>query len=325
MKPRVMYYEVLKFLPKYQKQLEDHFDLVRLESPDQDTPELLGTVDAVLAPLKYSWGPEKIDMCTKLRVIASCTGLNAHIDVDYADSKGVRVIHLQGEFKDMDITSTPEHTWGLILNLTRRVSWAHKAVVSEDWNRNDWVTPKMLSNSELGIVGLGRVGQYVARYGTGFGMKVRYFDPYVDRSPVAGVSRVETLEDLVAQSDIVTLHVMLSDENRNLINKTVLDRFRPGSFLINAARGPLLDSTALLEALESGRLAGAALDVIPEEFDPDFTGDVGTHPLVQYAGKHDNLLITPHIAGSTLDSWGTCQERIIEMLVEALKESRQLF
>ena len=322
MKPRVLYYEVLEFLPENQKRLEGCFDLVRLESPDRDTPELLSTLDAVVAPLKYQWDAAKIDAGAKLRVIASCTGLNAHIDVDHANARGIKVIHLQGEFEDMRITSTPEHTFGLILNLTRRVPWAHKAVVSEQWNRNDWVATRMLSNSELGIVGLGRVGQRVAGYGTGFGMKVRYFDPYVDGSPVEGVSRVATLEELVAQSDIVTLHVMLSEENRNLINKNVLDRFRSGSFLINAARGPLVDSAALLEALEHGPLAGAALDVIPEEFDHDFTGDVGDHPLVQYARMHDNLLITPHIAGSTLDSWGSCQVRIIEMLAEALEESR---
>ncbi len=319
MKPKVVYYEVLNYRPENQKLLEENFDLVRLESPDDDTPELLATLDGILAPLKYYWGKEKIDACTKLRAIASNTGGAPHIDTEYANSKSIKVMHLQDQFEDMKITPTPELTWGLMMALVRRIPWSHKAVTGGQWNRNAWACPKMFSKMELGIIGIGRVGQYVARYGVGFGMKVRYYDPFVEKSPIEGVIRVESLEELVSNSDVVSLHVMLSEKTKNLINKAVLDKFRPGSYLINTGRGPLLETSALLEALESGRLAGAALDVIPEEFDHDFTGDISDHPLVKYANKHENLLITPHIAGSTFDAWRLTQERAIRMLIDALK------
>lgn len=320
MKPRVIYYETLNFLPENLQLLEDHFDLVRLESPDDDTVNVLAAVDGIIAPLKYYWGKEKIDLCNRLRVIASHTGLTPHIDVPYANSKGIRVIHLQGEFDKMNITPTPELTWGLILAVTRRIPWSHRSIINGKWNRRDWASPQMLSNMELGIVGAGRVGRRVARFGIGFGMVVRYYDPHVYSSPVAEMRRVDTLAELVSQSDIVSLHVMLSNATKNLIDRDVLRAFRRGAYLINTARGPLLDSSALLEALESGHIAGAALDVIPEEFDHDFVGDVREHPLVQYAQTHDNLLITPHIAGSTLDAWHSCQERIIHMLIEELNK-----
>jgi D-3-phosphoglycerate dehydrogenase len=318
MKPRVVYYEVLSYRPENIKLLEEEFDLVRLNSPDDDTPELLASLDGILAPLKYYWGKEKLDLCKKLRAIASNTGGAPHIDTEYAATKGIKVLHLQNEFEKMKITPTPELTWALIIAVTRRIPWAHKAVIGGKWNRNDWVGQKMLSQMELGIVGIGRVGERVAKYGTGFGMTVRFYDPYVKKSPVEGVQQLESLEELVANSDIVSLHVMLSSQNQKLINGEILAKFRRGAYLVNTARGPLLDSGALIEALNSGRLAGAALDVIPEEFDHDFNGDVSNHPLIRYANTHDNLLITPHIAGSTVDAWSLCQERAIRMLIEAL-------
>jgi D-3-phosphoglycerate dehydrogenase len=169
----------------------------------------------------------------------------------------------------------------------------------------------------LGVVGLGRLGSMVASYGLCFGMRVCYFDPYVEES-ATGVERIETLEELVETSDIVTIHVPYNSETHNLFNRELFARFKNGAFFINTSRGEVVDKQALLECLQSGKLAGAATDVLDGEFNPGFDQKVIEHPLVQYASTHFNLIITPHIGGSTIDAWSLTQEHTIRKVIEAI-------
>jgi D-3-phosphoglycerate dehydrogenase len=149
-------------------------------------------------------------------------------------------------------------------------------------------------------------------------MRVRYFDPYVDMGHV-GVDRVATLEELVSVSDIVTVHVPHEPETENLFNGPIFNCFQNGSYFVNTSRGELVDHGALLHALQSGKLAGAALDVIEGEFGPDFQDHVLEQPLIQYARTHSNLIITPHIGGSTTDAWGLTQEFTIRKVIESIR------
>lgn len=323
MKPRVLYYTMLNFVDENMQLLERSFDVVRLETPDQDTPEILRDLDGLFAPMRYYCGPEKMDACPKLKVIGSSTTGAPHIDLEYARTKGIQVAYLRYETDFLrTITPTAELTWGLVIALTRRIPAAYQAVLGGQWNRRDWPSPRMLSRMELGIVGLGRLGTMTARYGKAFGMTVRYHDPYVSRSEVQDVERVASLADLVAQSDIVCLHMHLNEETSGIINREVLARFRRGSYLVNTARGALVETDALVAALESGHLAGAATDVLDDEFERAFDGDVARHPLVTYARAHENLLITPHIGGSTLDAWRETQTHTIRMMTETFAKSR---
>ena len=178
----------------------------------------------------------------------------------------------------------------------------------------------MLSSLSLGVVGHGRLGTMVARYGKAFGMKVRYFDPYVSSSS-EGAERIDTLGSLVRLSDVVVLLVPHEKATEGMFSREIFACFCWGSYFINTARGELIDWDALLESLESGRLAGAALDVFEGEFVPGFADRFPDHPFLRYAREHDNLLLTPHIGGSTIDAWRLTEAHAIEMALEHLRHS----
>jgi phosphoglycerate dehydrogenase-like enzyme len=167
----------------------------------------------------------------------------------------------------------------------------------------------------LGILGLGRLGSMTASRGQALGMEVLYYSP---RSSNAAYRRCATPLELAAQSDIVSVHAHLTPETAGMCDAKFFAAMRPGSYFINTARGGLVDEAALLEALRSGHLAGAATDVLADEYRPDFRQRLGENPLVQYARAHDNLIITPHYAGATVDAWMATQMRTMELLVEQL-------
>jgi D-3-phosphoglycerate dehydrogenase / 2-oxoglutarate reductase len=233
-----------------------------------------------------------------LRIVATpTTGLD-HIDLQAAQERGVAVLSLKGEREFLDqVYATAEHTFALLLSLVRRIPAAFDAVGRYEWRR-DLYRGRELSDKTLGIVGCGRLGSMVARYGMAFGMRVLVYDPYQPRLP-EGVTTCPTLAELLAESDVVSLHVPLNAETEGMIAAGQFAQMRPGAILINTARGAVLDETALLSSLQSGTLAGAALDVLRDEF---ALGDRAPNPLIEYARTHDNLVITPHIGGSTQES-----------------------
>ena len=320
-RPKVLYYSILQFQPSSLKQLHECFELITLPDPDADTAMMLEKAEAVFAPLGYYWGKEKIDQAPRLRAIASNTTGIPHIDAGYAETRGIRVISLAGEsdFLTM-ITPTAELTMGLILGVVRRIPWAFDAVLKGRWNRRPFGGKGMLSRMSLGIVGLGRLGKMAARHAVSFGMLVRYYDP--SKEPhMEGLEKSETLEELVAQSDIVTVHIPHEKRNEHLFGERLFQRFKDGAYFINTSRGEIVDSLALLKALESGKLAGAALDVLDGEFEKGFGDRAEKHPLVDYARTHDNLLITPHIGGSTFDAWSETEAHTISKLIKVISGS----
>jgi phosphoglycerate dehydrogenase-like enzyme len=152
----------------------------------------------------------------------------------------------------------------------------------------------MLNGRTLGVVGCGRIGQWMARYARAFGMEVLGHDPVINPWP-DGITQVP-LTRLVETADFITVHVHLTDETRGLISAELFSRMKPGAVFINTSRGPLADEAALLRALEDGRLAAAGLDVLDGE------PDIASHPLLLYSRSHDNLLITPHCGGFSPDA-----------------------
>ncbi|MBI2725902.1 MAG: hydroxyacid dehydrogenase [Polaromonas sp.] len=318
-KPVAIYYRILQYQSTNLLRLASEFDLRILDSPADDTASLLGIVEVLFAPLGYMVDRKKMDCCPRLKVIVSNTTGHPHIDVDYANSRGIGVACLKfaQEFLQA-VTPTAELTWGLIIALTRNILPAHASVLSGKWDRRPFGASAMLSRMSLGVVGHGRLGTLVARYGRTFGMTVRYYDPFVSFSS-EGAQRIDTLEALVAVSDVVTIHVPHEKETEGMFNEEVLANFKFGAYLVNTARGELLDWDALLGALRSGRLAGAALDVFEDEFSPGFADQFATHPVLTYARHHDNLILTPHIGGSTVDAWRLTEAHAIDMALNHLK------
>lgn len=255
----------------------------------------LADYDALVVRLAHQIDAELLAYAPRLRAIVSpTTGLD-HIDLEAAGRLGVTVLSLKGETDFLrSIPATAELTWGLLLALIRRIPHAFQSVLQSEWDR-DAYKGHDLAGQALGIVGLGRIGERIARYGLAFGMRVLAYDPY-RAGWVDGVERVESLPELLQQSSVLTLHVPLNEETRGMIGADELALLPQGALLVNTARGEVVDEAALLAALESGRLGGAALDVISGE------RSGGSPDLVQYARRRENLLITPHIGGATVES-----------------------
>ena len=317
-KPRLVYYDVLQFQPENRHLLDSHFAVSTLPSPDADTPDLLAQADVCFAPLGYYFGREKIDACKRLQVIASSTTGEQHIDVTYATGRKIAVFSLKGERAFLrQITPTAELTIALIVNVMRNMYPAYQSVLQGRWNRRPFGATKMLSRCTLGIAGFGRLGSMVGRYGRAMGMRVLTFDDKL-RAEEPGMHRCETLEEMLPQCDVVSLHLPYEAGQPPRFDRAMLGRMRPGAYLVNTARGELIDDRALIALLESGHIKGAATDALAGEFVPGFEHQVETHPLVRYARSHPNLLITPHIGGSTRDAWHDTEAHTIERIMRHL-------
>jgi D-3-phosphoglycerate dehydrogenase len=259
--------------------------------------ECLADFDVLIVRLGFQVDQEMIDHGLRLKAIVSATTGLDHIDVAYAQGKGIRVLSLRGEYDFLrNIPATAEHTWGLLLSLIRFIPSAFQSVLDGEWER-DLFRGRDLAGKRLGILGLGRIGEKIARYGLAFSMNVYAYDPY-RQGWVDGVQVMQSQSALLEVSQIFTIHVPLSDQTRLLIGKDELEHLPHEAVLINTARGEILAEAALLESLESGRLAGAAIDVIWNER----SIEGGQSKLLDYARQHRNLIITPHIGGATFES-----------------------
>ena len=234
----------------------------------------------------------------RLKVVARAGIGVDNIDLDAATTAGIAVVNAPTG----NTIAAAEHTLALILALSRNIPNAHQSVKSGEWRRSDFMGIEV-RNKTLGIIGLGRVGSEVARRAKSFGMRLVAYDPFVapDYARRQGVELL-SLEELLAESDFVTLHTPITDNTRNLIGARELSMMKQGARLINVARGELIDETALLEALETDKLGGVALDVFAKE-------PPGPGPLLD----HPKVVVTPHLGAST-------QEAQLEVAIEAAEQ-----
>lgn len=224
-------------------------------------------------------------------------------NISDAVKERVRVISLEGDREFLSqLTATAEHTLGLIHALHRRIPAAHQSVLSGRWGRRDWPGTRMLSRSTLGILGYGRLGQMVEKLTSSLFEDINVWEPTI--------GHMGTFESVLQTSQILTIHLGLG--YKDLIGAKELALMPKGALLVNTAQGSIIQLDALLDALESGHLGGAALDVLPNE--PELPPR-----LIEYARSHDNLILTPHIGGSTLDSWEMTERRVIERAIEEIK------
>lgn len=247
-------------------------------------------------------------------VVSATTGLD-HIDLETARAQDIAVLSLQGEIEFLQsVTATPEHTWALLLALVRRVPWAYNDVAHGKWRRDEF-RGHDLYEKRLGILGLGRVGHHVARYGLAFGMEVGAYDPSLTGWP-EGVHRFDSPDDLLQRSEILSLHIPLNEKTSGFLDEEKLRLLPKGAWLINTSRGAILNEEALVRLLLNGHLAGAAVDVLAEE-QPD--GQRAQSPLINYMQAHDNLLVTPHLGGATFESMQRTEVFMAEKLCQFLK------
>lgn len=234
-------------------------------------------------------------------ICVTATGYN-NVDITFAKSKNIMICNINGYGTD----SVAQHVFALLLEFVNQVGKHHESVQNGDWQRyrdfSYWKTPLVeLAGKTMGIYGFGKIGQKVADIAQAFGMKILATHKHPERDARAGVTFV-SLEDLFAQSDVITLHAPMTDENKGTVNKKLLSKMKPNAFLINTARGGLINEVDLKEALENNVLAGAGLDVLSEE--PPKNGNI----LIGVK----NCIITPH------NAWGSVEarERLLKETVE---------
>jgi D-3-phosphoglycerate dehydrogenase / 2-oxoglutarate reductase len=303
--------------PERARAILDTLGEVRLKTEDTPLQGFVSEVDVLILRLKYLLDRGFLDQAPQLKIIATATTGLDHIDLQTAQSRNIAVLSLRGETAFLrTVTATAEHTWGLLLALLRHIPQAHQAVVSGDWDRNRFFGHE-LQGRTLGIVGLGRIGQMVARYGLAFRMNVVAYDPH-QAEWVDGVKRASSLREVLSESDVLSLHVPLSQETTHLIGKNEFAALKPGAIVLNTSRGAIIDESALLDGLGNNRIGGAALDVIHDEYSP--TSGLRDR-LLRYAASHDNLLITPHLGGATHDSLEKVEIFMAEKLARHLKSA----
>ena len=272
---------------------------VTYEVPEQnELGKVLADYDVALVGIGLRFDQAVLESATKLKVIATATTGLDYIDVTYAKKRGVEVLSLRGEEEFLNtITSTAELAFFLALNLMGGVMPAAEAVKNYQWDRERFRGHSMSGNT-LGVVGVGRLGRMMVRYGQAFEMRVLGSDPNVDVAAL-GAEAVD-LDQLVGQSDLISIHVHLTPETENLFKQSVFSKMKPTAYLINTSRGKIVNEADLLQALEEKKLAGYAADVLAGQL--EFNQGFSNYPLVEYAKHHDNCLIVPHLGGVTFES-----------------------
>ncbi len=267
-------------------------------------PEVaLEKIDALLVRSATTVTEKLLEKMPQLKIIARAGVGVDNIDVNAATKRGIIVVNAP----DGNTISTAEHTFAMMASLMRNIPQAHQSVKNLEWKRNAFIGTELYGKT-LGIVGMGRIGSELAKRAKVFGMNVKVYDPFLtkERAIKLGVSH-GSLEEVLAEADIITVHTPLTPETKGLINEETLSKTKKGVYFLNCARGGIIDEQALAKFVGNGHVAGAAIDVF--EVEPP-----GEHPLF----KFDNVIVTPHLGAST-------KEAQLNVATQVAKEVRMYF
>jgi phosphoglycerate dehydrogenase-like enzyme len=263
-----------------------------------------GAVDALVALPRVTVGASEMDALRGLRIICTPSVGTDHIDLEAAAQRGIRVANAPG----FNTAEVAEHTITLAAMMLRDV-WASAQSVGEGRWSSDMPRPKRLSGSRIGLVGYGAIARKTARIARDLGMQVSVWSRSTPAGDLGdGIRSVATLEELLADQDVISLHLPLTEQTHHLLNDNAFARMRPDTIIVNTSRGGLVDSQALVRALDDGRISGAALDVLERE--PPIPND----PLL----TDRRVLITPHIAWLSPASAVLAYQKAIDSIHTAL-------
>lgn len=285
--------------------LREHFDVdLGIDWSAEELQERIGEYEGILIRSGTKMTADLIERGTRLRVIGRAGVGVDNVDVDAATRRGIVVANAP----QSNVVTAAEHTMAMLLALARNIPQAHNSLVSGKWERSKFSGVELYEKT-LGIVGFGRIGQLVAHRAKGFGMRVLAYDPYVsaERYRELGVEKAPSSEEVYAQADFITIHLPKTPETQNWIDAAAFAQMRNGVRVLNVARGGLIDEAALRDALDSGKVGGAALDVFPAE-------PVTEHPLFGYP----NVVVTPHLGASTAEATDRAGYQSAEQIVAAL-------
>jgi len=264
----------------------------------------------------YLINRELLQLSKNLKIIATpSTGTN-HIDIDAAKELDITVFSLKGSDVVDSITASSEYTFALILSTVRKIPYANKKVLEGHWREVEMaLRSRELSELTLGIVGCGRIGGNLIKYSEPFGMKINVFDPYIDKLSNHRVKVCENLENLLRTSDIVCICVHLNEETKGMIGHSEINQIKHGAFLINTSRGEIIQEEALIDGLKKGKIISAGVDVVKDEHLLHKKENL----LINYAKENNNLIVTPHIAGLTVDSERKAQKAAYQACLKYFK------
>ncbi|MFZ1927446.1 MAG: phosphoglycerate dehydrogenase [Solirubrobacteraceae bacterium] len=288
------------------KLLEEHFDVdLGIDWSNEELAEKIGAYHGILIRSATKMTSELIDAGENLRVIGRAGVGVDNVDVEAATRRGIVVANAP----QSNVVTAAEHTMALLLALARNIPQAYVSLTSGKWERSKFSGVELYEKT-LGILGFGRIGQLVAARARGFGMRVLAFDPFVsaERYRELGVEKAENSEEIYAQADFITVHLPKTPETAGWVNAEAFAKMRDGVRILNVARGGLIDDAALKDALDSGKVGGAALDVFPSE-------PITDYPLFQ---GYPQVVVTPHLGASTAEATDRAGYQSAEQVVAAL-------
>lgn len=252
----------------------------------------------------YFIDKKMLDLCQTLKIISTPSTGSNHIDVSCLSEKEIELFTLRGTDTVEKIYASSEFTFNLMISTIRNTPFAFQSALAGKWRDVEAkYRGRELNGLKLGIIGFGRIGRNLARYSNAFGMKIFTYDPYV-KVDVPYVKQFKKLEDLLPHADVIVVSVHLNEETKEMINEDIFSLMQDGVYFINTSRGDIINEKDFLRYLSNGKILAAGVDVISNEFEKD----KNQHPLIKYAKKNNNLIITPHIAGLTYDSEKKAQE-----------------
>ncbi|HMR88663.1 MAG TPA: D-isomer specific 2-hydroxyacid dehydrogenase family protein [Saprospiraceae bacterium] len=289
--------------------LAKRFEILAMQ-PNENLKDLLKKVDIFWFRLGCKIDNNVLDKQSKCKyLVTPVTGID-HIDEVLCKELGVNIICLRGEYEFLkSIRATAEHTIGLTFALFRNLADAIDHTKKGIWNRDEF-RGRELYNKNVGIIGFGRLGVIVAGYFKAFGCNVGFYD-ILEKEDTA-YKKYDSLETLLEQSDIVSIHVNYNEINHHFFGANHFEKMKKNAIFINTSRGGLVDEEAMLMALESRKISGAALDVLQGE------PDIVNNKLIKYSNQSPNLIITPHIGGNTFESFEKTETFIFEKLMKTI-------
>jgi D-3-phosphoglycerate dehydrogenase len=286
--------------------LREHFDVdLGLDWSQEQLEERIGAYHGILIRSATKMTAELIGKATSLRAIGRAGVGVDNVDVQAATARGIVVANAP----ESNVVTAAEHTMAMLLALARNIPQAHASLTGGKWERSKWVGVELYEKT-LGVLGFGRIGQLVAQRAKGFGMRVLAFDPYVsaERYRELGVEKAASGEEVCEQADFLTIHLPKTPETEGWLNAERLARMRDGVRILNVARGGLIEDAALKDALDSGKVAGAALDVFPAE-------PITDYPLFD---GYPQVVVTPHLGASTAEATDRAGYQSAQQLIAAL-------
>ncbi|MDR2437563.1 MAG: hypothetical protein LBD17_05835 [Endomicrobium sp.] len=282
--------------------LNKEFKVDMHNKPSQEKfKELIKDYDGLLIRSEVKVTSDIIEIAGKLKFIGRAgTGVD-NVDKEAATKKGIIIANVPGG----NTISAAEHTIGLMLSLARHIPESYKSLKNKKWERKNFVGTELFAKI-IGLIGLGRIGSEVAKRLNAFGMKVIAYDPFANQE-IAKSNNIElkSIDEVFAQSDYISIHSPLNDSTGGMINADAIKKMKNGVRIINCARGPIINERDLSDAIKSGKVAGAAIDVFAKEPPEDWT-------LIDT----DKVVITPHLAASTDEAQVRIAKEIGEVLVD---------